>query len=69
MQAWELLFRNGIFTNVAIPPAVSPKRSMLRTSCMAIHTDAQVEKFVSQLRKVKDRIISTGEIIENEKVL
>jgi 8-amino-7-oxononanoate synthase len=56
MQAWELLFRNGIFTNVAIPPAVAPSKSLLRTSYIATHTDEQVEKVLSEFKKLKDKI-------------
>lgn len=61
MQAWELLFRNGIFTNVAIPPAVSPSRSLLRTSFIATHTDEQIEKVLSVFKKLKEKILKTKE--------
>jgi 8-amino-7-oxononanoate synthase len=53
MQAWELLFRNGIYTNVALPPAVSPTRSLLRTSYMATHTDTQIDIVLGQFDKVR----------------
>lgn len=57
MQAWELLFRNGIYANVAIPPAVSPSKALLRTSYMSTHTDEQIEKILSEFNKLKEKII------------
>ena len=57
MQAWELLFRSGIYTNVAIPPAVSPSKSLLRTSYMATHTEDQIDRVLSEFKKLKDKII------------
>lgn len=53
MQAWDQLFRNGIYANVAIPPAVKVKRSLLRTSYMATHTNEQIEKVLSVFEKIR----------------
>ena len=46
LKAWRFLFDTGIYVNVAIPPAVPPGQSLLRTSVMATHTDKQIEKVV-----------------------
>ncbi len=54
MQAWDLLFRNGVFANVALPPAVKEKRSLMRTSYMATHTDTQIERVLSVFNKVRE---------------
>jgi 7-keto-8-aminopelargonate synthetase-like enzyme len=54
MQAWDLLFRNGVFANVALPPAVKEKRSLIRTSYMATHTDTQIERVLSVFNKVRE---------------
>ena len=43
MQLWKGLFDAGVYTNVALPPAVPADASILRTSYMATHTDAQME--------------------------
>lgn len=56
MQSWELLFRNGIYTNVALPPAVPPDRSLLRTSYMATHTAEQIERVLDQFDRVRNVI-------------
>ncbi|MBU2601727.1 MAG: pyridoxal phosphate-dependent aminotransferase family protein [Actinobacteria bacterium] len=41
---WRLLLESGVFTNPVISPAVLPGRQMLRTSYMATHTDAQLDR-------------------------
>jgi 8-amino-7-oxononanoate synthase len=42
-MAWKALFDAGIYTNAVFPPAVPPAKSLLRTSYMATHTDAQLD--------------------------
>ena len=44
MQMWKALFDAGVYTNVALPPAVPAGASILRTSYMATHTDAQMDR-------------------------
>jgi 8-amino-7-oxononanoate synthase len=52
IRTWRLLFDNGVFVNPVISPAVSAGRQMLRTSYMATHTDAQMEKVLGVFKKV-----------------
>jgi len=54
IEAWKILYEAGIYTNVALPPAVPPDMSLLRTSYMATHTDAQVDRILETFRKVKE---------------
>jgi 8-amino-7-oxononanoate synthase len=42
-MAWKMLFEAGIYTNAVFSPAVPPSKSLLRTSYMATHTDAQLD--------------------------
>ena len=49
---WKLLFENGVFTNPVISPAVLPGRQMLRTSYMATHTDAQLDRVLEKFGTV-----------------
>jgi len=56
VQTWRTLFREGIYTNVALPPAVPPDMALLRTSYMATHTDAQLEKVLEVFRKIRPHI-------------
>jgi len=44
MKVWRSLFNAGVYVNVAIPPAVPPGKSLLRTSVMATHTDEQLDR-------------------------
>lgn len=44
MKAWRALFDAGVYVNVAIPPAVPPGKALLRTSYMATHTEAQMDR-------------------------
>jgi 8-amino-7-oxononanoate synthase len=56
MQAWDTLFKAGIYTNVALPPAVPSQTSLLRRSYMATHTDAQVERVLAAFRQLKNKL-------------
>jgi 8-amino-7-oxononanoate synthase len=49
---WKALFDEGVYTNAVISPAVAPGRQMLRTSYMASHTDAQMDRVLEAFRKV-----------------
>jgi 8-amino-7-oxononanoate synthase len=50
--AWKALFEAGIYTNAVIPPAVPPSKSLLRTSYMATHTDAQLDRVLETFGRV-----------------
>jgi 8-amino-7-oxononanoate synthase len=54
IQAWKILFEAGIYTNVALPPAVPPDLALLRTSYMATHTDSQVDRILETFKKTKE---------------
>ena len=55
-MTWKMLFENGVFVNPVISPAVSPGRQLLRTSYMATHTDAQLDKVLSVFQTVGKEI-------------
>jgi 7-keto-8-aminopelargonate synthetase-like enzyme len=54
--AWKLLFQNGIFVNVAIPPAVSENRQLLRTSFMSSHTEEQLSQVLKTIERVGKQV-------------
>ena len=56
LKAWKVFFDEGIYANVALPPAVTPEFSCLRTSYMATHTDAQLDRVLDVFDKVKHQI-------------
>ena len=53
---WKMLFDNGVFVNPVISPAVSPGHQLLRTSYMATHTDAQMDRVLEVFEKVGKEI-------------
>ena len=56
VQAWNMLFQEGIYTNVALPPAVSSDSSLLRTSYMATHGDEQISRVIEAFNKLKSKL-------------
>jgi len=56
LKAWKVFFDEGIYANVALPPAVTPEFSCLRTSYMATHTDAQLDRVLEVFDKVKHQV-------------
>jgi 8-amino-7-oxononanoate synthase len=50
--SWKVLFEEGVFVNPVISPAVAPGRQLLRTSYMATHTDAQMDRVLEVFNKV-----------------
>ena len=52
MQLWKALFDAGVYTNVALPPAVPPGESILRTSYMATHTDTQMDRVLEVFAQI-----------------
>jgi 8-amino-7-oxononanoate synthase len=43
---WKTLFEAGVFTNPVTVPAVPPNMDLIRTSYMATHADAQIERVI-----------------------
>jgi len=51
-QMCKYLFENGVFVNPVVSPAVPPGRELLRTSCMATHTEEQLDRVLGAFEKV-----------------
>ncbi|MCH9032575.1 MAG: pyridoxal phosphate-dependent aminotransferase family protein, partial [candidate division Zixibacteria bacterium] len=49
---WRKLYDNGVFANAIISPATPPGRALIRTSYTATHTDEQLDRVLSVLKKV-----------------
>jgi 8-amino-7-oxononanoate synthase len=49
---WKALFDAGVYTNVAIHPAVPPGGALLRTSLMATHEREQLDRALAILERV-----------------
>ncbi|MCX6394692.1 MAG: aminotransferase class I/II-fold pyridoxal phosphate-dependent enzyme [Solirubrobacterales bacterium] len=50
---WKALYDAGVFVNVAIHPAVPPGGALLRTSVMATHDDAVIDRALGVFAAVK----------------
>jgi 8-amino-7-oxononanoate synthase len=50
---WRALYDAGVFTNVAIHPAVPPGGALLRTSVMATHTTDELDRALDAFAAVK----------------
>ncbi len=48
---WKALFEAGVYTNVAIHPAVPPGGALLRTSLMATHERAQLDRALNVVER------------------
>jgi 8-amino-7-oxononanoate synthase len=49
---WKALFDAGVYTNVAVHPAVPPGGALLRTSLMATHETAQLDQALEIFERV-----------------
>ncbi|MEW5825338.1 MAG: pyridoxal phosphate-dependent aminotransferase family protein [Candidatus Bipolaricaulota bacterium] len=52
LKAWRTLFDAGVYVNVAIPPAVPSGKALLRTSYMATHSEAQIDRALEIFARV-----------------
>ncbi len=56
MEFNRLLFDEGVFVNPVLPPAVPPGMSLLRTSYMATHDQADLDHILAAFRKVSEQL-------------
>jgi 8-amino-7-oxononanoate synthase len=49
---WKALFDAGVYTNVAIHPAVPPAGALLRTSLMATHEREHLDAALATIESV-----------------
>jgi len=52
---WRALYDAGVFVNVALHPAVAPGGALLRTSVMATHDRATLDRALDAFTSVKER--------------
>ena len=51
---WKALFEAGVYTNVAIHPAVPPGGALLRTSLMATHEREHLDRALATISRTID---------------
>ena len=57
---WKALFDAGVYTNVAIHPAVPPGGALLRTSLMATHERAHLDRALEIIEHDDRRVPGTA---------
>jgi 8-amino-7-oxononanoate synthase len=55
VMLWKALYDEGVYTNVALHPAVPPAGALLRTSLMATHETAHLDDALAAFDRVIDR--------------
>ncbi|HET6204603.1 MAG TPA: pyridoxal phosphate-dependent aminotransferase family protein [Planctomycetota bacterium] len=55
-RLWKELFDEGVFTNPVTSPAVPPGKDLIRTSYMASHTPAQLERVLVAFERAGRRL-------------
>ncbi|MDQ1367764.1 MAG: 8-amino-7-oxononanoate synthase [Acidimicrobiaceae bacterium] len=55
-RTWRNLLDHGVYTNCAVPPAVSPGRALLRTSVMATHTEEHIAEALRAFEDVRSTL-------------
>jgi len=51
LQMWRMLYDNGVFVNVFVPPGVPEGRQMMRTSYMATHKKEHLDEILNVFEK------------------
>ncbi len=55
VMLWKALYDEGVYTNVALHPAVPPAGALLRTSLMATHEREQLDEAIGMFARVIER--------------
>lgn len=54
---WQELLKEGIFATVSLPPAVPPKKDLIRTAISARHSDEDLDKIADAMQRVVKRVL------------
>lgn len=54
---WQELIKEGVFTTVSLPPAVPPKKDLIRTAISARHSDEDLDKIADVMQRVTKKIL------------
>ncbi len=52
VRFWNSLIENGIYINLALPPATPGSQSLIRSSVSAAHTEAQIDRALSVMTEM-----------------
>lgn len=54
---WQELKKEGIFTTVSLPPAVPPKKELIRTAISARHSEEDFDRIATAMQRVVKRVL------------
>lgn len=54
---WKGLLAEGVFTTFSLPPAVPPKKDLIRTAISARHSESDLEKIADAINKVARTVL------------
>lgn len=55
IEMWNALLANGVYLNLALPPATPDNRPLLRSSISAAHTPEQIDEVLAVMGRVADQ--------------
>lgn len=56
LQAWRSLLQDGVYVNLALPPATPDNSALLRCSLSAAHTREQLDRVLAAFARVRDQL-------------
>ncbi len=55
VRDWNMLFDDGVYVNLAAPPATPAATCLLRLSVSAAHTEAEIDQVLAGFRAIRER--------------
>jgi len=57
---WRALLHEGVYVNLAVPPATPHGRTVLRCSVLAVHSTEQLLSVLGAFRRVRERLLDSN---------
>jgi 8-amino-7-oxononanoate synthase len=57
---WRALLNEGVYVNLAVPPATPHGRTLLRCSVLAVHSTEQLLAVLGAFRRVRERLLNSN---------
>jgi 7-keto-8-aminopelargonate synthetase-like enzyme len=56
MAFWRALLDDGVYVNLAVPPATPHGRTLLRCSVLAVHSSEQLQAILGAFRRAREHL-------------
>jgi 7-keto-8-aminopelargonate synthetase-like enzyme len=60
LEFWRALLNEGVYVNLAVPPATPHARTVLRCSVLAVHSTDQLLAVLAAFRRVRERLLNSN---------